>query len=275
MKKLLLMLMFAPLGICDAEAQMMPRDTTATRIEQVVVTGRGRNKAKRYFKRYVRKTALQGWYVGYTGAYRVDVDALPGWRSQGEYERNHIPGDDANRNRIELFKLRHDAAADSVHSWQIQRYILLAGSIAERAAALGYRDDATMSYRGLDGGLNTFLIAEPDIDKRRAFQTRILANDDTGLIVRSESVSRLPSGEWNVTADYALFEDFLYPTRVTARFEQRDAFSGEAEIVNIEMTGITPRRFAREAITDDYWKNENDPSKVLKKKVRDKLLRMR
>ncbi len=277
MKKLLLIPIFTLVAICDAAAQEIPQDTTSRRIEEVVVTARGRNRARKYFRRYVRKTPLQGWYTGYTGAYRVEVEAqYSGWRSQGDYERNHIPGDDANKGRIELFRLTPDVAADSLHSWQIQRYILLVSSMAERAATLGDRDDAVMSYRGLYDGLNTFLISEPGSDKRRGFDTRILVNDDTGLITRSESVSRSPSGVWNVTVDYGLFEDFLYPTRALARFEPTEQLSKEPgnERVSVEMSGITPRRFVREAADQNPWKNENDPSKVLKKKVRDKLLKM-
>ncbi len=275
MKKLFLILMLAGAFAWDASAQETLRDTVFRQIENVVVTARASNRVKRYFRRYVRKVPLQGWYVGYTGGYRIDVEAFPAWRSQGEYERNHIPGDDANRGQVELFRLRPAAAADTLHSWQIQRYLLLASSLVERAAALGHTADVTMSYRGLEEGMNIFTISEPEVDKRRGFQTRIMVNDTTGLIVRSESVNRLPNGVWNVTADYALFENFLYPTRVSARFEQRDPLEEETEIVNIEMSGITPQRFARETTTEKYWKVGNDPAKVLKKKVRDKLLRMR
>lgn len=257
----------------EAGAQL--RDSISQRIEEVVVTARGRNRARKYFRRYVRKVPLQGWYVGYTGAYRIDIDALEAWRSHGDYERNHIPGDDANRRQIALFKVKPAAAADSVNSWRIQRYILLASSIAERAATLGYRDDATLSYRGLDEGMNIFLISEPRIDRERSFRTRILVDNESGLIAQSESVSMSPSGAWNVTADYALFDEFLYPLRVAAIIEQKDPYTGETETVRVEMTGITPRRFQREENTGNLWENNNDPSKVLKKKVRDKLLRMR
>lgn len=252
------------------------RDTTSTRIEEVVVTARGRNRARKYFRRYVRKVPLQGWYVGFTGAYRIEVNSLPSWRSRGEYERNHIPGDDANRGKIDLFKLRPAVAADSTNSWLIRRYILQASSIAERAAMLGHRPDATMSYRGLDDqGRNTFLISEPGTDKQRGFDTRILVNDTTGLIVRSESVSRSPGGVWNVAVDYSLFDDLIYPTRVAARLEQIDPVSEKNQTIEIEMTDITPRRFAREVVNEKYWKVGNDPSKVLKKKVRDRLLKMK
>ena len=277
MKKLLLILMLAGGWVWNVPAQEAAflRDSVSRQIDNVTVTARASNKVKRYFRRYVRKVPLQGWYVGYTGRYSVDVDAFPAWRSQGEYERNHIPGDDANRGQIELFRLRPATAADSLHSWQIQRYILLTSSLVERAAALGHTADATMSYHGLAEGMNIFTVSEPEVDQRRGFRTRVLVNDTTGLIVRSESVSRLPNGEWNVTADYGLFENFLYPTRVSARFEQRDPLEDETEIVNIEMTGITPRRFMREEATENRRDNRNDPAKVLKKKVRDKLLRMR
>jgi hypothetical protein len=274
MKKLLLILLFAPIAICEAAAQGALRDSLVERIEDVVVTASGRNRARKYFRRYVRKVPLQGWYVGFNGSYRVEVEAFTGWHSQGEYERNHIPGDDANRGHIELFKLRPGAPADSVHSWQIQRYILLVTSIAEQAAVLGQRPDVKMSYRGLEEGRNIFLISEPGVEKQRGLSTRILVNDATGLVARSESVSLSPSGSWNVTADYALFEDFIYPTRVAASFEQRGPRSEETESVSIEITGITPRRFTREAENGNTWENSNDPNKVMKKKVRDKLLRM-
>jgi hypothetical protein len=279
MKKLILILLPALLALCDAAdavAQAIPQDTTSQRIEEVVVMARGRNRARKYFRRYVRKVPLQGWYTGYTGAYHVGVvGQYSEWQSVGEYERNHIPGDDANRSQIALFALKPASPADSVHSWQIQRYILLAGSIAEKAATLGQRDDAVMSYRGLYDGLNTFFISEPVRDKERGFDTRILVNGDTGVISHSESVSRTPSGVWRVEVNYGLFEEFIYPTHIVASFEQRGEFTEENENVTVEMTGITPRRFTREAADQQYWKMGNDPSKVLKKKVREKLLKMK
>ena len=261
----------------DAAAQQAPvtsRDTLSTRIDEVVVSARVRNRARKYFRRYVRKSALQGWYIGYKGSYSIDIDGDLGWQSQGTYERNHIPGDDANRRQIESFKLQPFAAADSVHSWNIQRYILLASSIAERAATLGHLRESTMSYRGLEKGMNIFLISEPDANEQRGFSTRVMVSDATGIIARSESVSRAPSGIWNVTVDYALFEEFLYPVQVESRFEHLNPISGEAETVKVEMKDITPRRFLREAIPENDWKSGNDPTKVLKKKDRDRLLRM-
>lgn len=276
MKKLLLILMFATFGMWDATAQEMLQDTVSKRIEGVVVTGRGRSRARKYFRQFVSKVPLQGWYIGYAGAYRIDTDApFAAWQSQGEYERNHIPGDDANKSRIELFKLRPSVASDSTRSWQIQRHILLASSLAERASTLGYDRDANMSYRGMEDGLHAFAIAESGASDLRGFQTRIFVDDESGLFVRSESVSRSSRGLWNITVDYALFEEFVYPSHVSARFELRDPLSEDVETVNVEMTDIVPRRFMREVTTEKYWQNQNDPRKVLKKKVRDKILRMR
>jgi hypothetical protein len=276
MKKLFLIPVLALLVMSELSAQTMPQDTTSKRIDEVVVMARGRNRARKYFRRYVRKVPLQGWYTGYTGSYRIGVEGqYSEWQSQGEYERNHIPGDDANRGQIPLFALRPASPADSVHSWQIQRFILLAGSIAEKAATLGQREDAVMSFRGLYDGVSTFLISEPVRDKERGFDTRLLVNGDSGVIEHSESVSRTPSGVWRVEVDYGIFEEFIYPRRVVASFEQRGEFTEENENVTVEMTDITPRRFTREAADQEYWKMGNDPSKVLKKKVRDKILNMK
>lgn len=278
MKKLLFILIFAGHAAWDAAAQELQmaqetsRDTTSIRIEEVVVAVRGRNRAKRYFKRYVRNVPSHGWYVGFAGRYDIDLDGFHGWRSQGTYVRNHIPGDDANRNQIDLFSLNPDVAADSINSWQIQRYILLAGSIAERAAGLGNEPGVTMSYRGGEEGMNVFWISDGRDDGQRNFRTRIYVHEASGIIGRSESTSLSPSGVWSVTAHYAVFEDFIYPMRVTARFEHRDSLSEDAVNVKVDMTEIIPRRFQRDAITKKYWEDDGEPGKKVLKQ-RQKIMR--
>ncbi len=290
MKKLFLIVILSSLGLGEAAAlgthgvqpdqqtqqpQPAQRDTTSIHIDEVVVAAKGRNRAKRYFRRYVRNIPPYGWYVGFTGSYKIEVESLQGWNSQGTYLRNHIPGDDANRKQIELFRMQPAVAADSINSWQIRRYILLAGSIAERAASLGYEPDVEMSYRGREGDLNLFLIAASGSTERRGFRTRLLVSDASGIIVRSESVSNSPNGVWNVEAHYATFDDFIYPMKVTARFEQRDPGSGEAQTVSVEMTDIVPHRFERKTESGEYWDgNRNDPDKVLKPKVRTRILQL-
>ncbi len=189
------------------------------------------------------------------------MDGRWGWNSEGTYVRNHIPGDDANRFQIDLFKFDPVVAADSVHTWQIRRYILTACSIAERAAGLGYESGARLSYRGSDGGMNVFTVSDGRDDERRAFRTRLLVSDPNGIIVRSESVSPSPTGAWNVTAHYAVFDGFIYPTRVNAGFEYGDPLSGESIRVKVDLADIVPHRFERAEDNDPYWKSSGDTYK--------------
>jgi hypothetical protein len=273
MNRLFSILLLAVAATQGAAAQEVAQDSVAYQIdanpiEGIVVTARARDRSKRYFRRYVRKVEDHGWYVGFTGEYRIENGGLQGWRSQGTYTRNHIPGDDANRHRIDLFSLSAASAADSTHLWDIQRYILLAVSIAERADGLGRESGATLSYRGKDDdGMNVFLVSEREGDTRRSFRTRLLVHDASRIVARSESVSRSSGGIWNVTADYALFDGFIYPTRVAADFEHRDPLSGQTVTVNVSLTGIVPRRFEREEATGNYWEGSGNTTKrVLKQR---------
>ena len=277
MKKLLSTVILTLLAAWDAAAQDTPRQDSLPgqiEIEEVVVTARGRDRARRYFRRYVRRMPGYGWYTGFDGVYRIGVDGFKGWNSQGTYVRNHIPGDDANRFQIDLFTLKPQVAADSINAWQIQRYILLAGSIAERAADLGHESDATLSYRGREEEKNVFTISEAGGNERRNFRTRILVHDPSGIVARSESVSSSPSGVWNVAASYAVFDGFIYPVRVAATFEQKDPLSGEQATVEVELADVSAHRFERREMTDKYWRSDGITTKRVLKQ-REKILKLR
>ncbi len=139
--------------------------------------------------------------------------------------------------------------------------ILLACSIAERATGLGHESGARLSYRGGDEGMNVFLISEERGDERRGFHTRILVSEASGIVARSESVSRTGNGEWKVTAHYGVFEGFIYPTSLVAGFEQRDPDSGEQTTVRVELDAIVPHRFERAEDNTPYWRSSGDTYK--------------
>jgi hypothetical protein len=232
-------------------------------IDEVVVTAKSRDRSRQLYRKYVEKMPTNGWYTGFTGDYGMNFTGYRPWNSRGTYVRNHVPGDDANLRKVDTFSLVPERAADSLIAWQIQRNILLVNSIAERAVQLeGYvsNRDMVMKYRGRDGNRHVFLIIKPWFDKVTgaddSFQTLIWVNEASGLVTSSQSVSRTRYGIWNVSADYAVYsgggadraDRFIYPVRITGKYEERNPSAEDAIAGDINIDNITARHFLPEPI---------------------------
>ncbi len=235
-------------------------------IDEVVVTAKSRDRSRQLYRKYVEKLPTQGWYTGFTGDYQMNFTGYRPWNSRGMYVRNHVPGDDANLRRVNTFSLVPERAADSLIAWQIQRNILLVSSIAERAVQLdGYvsNRDMVMKYRGRDGNRHVFLIIKPWFDAFTgaddSFQTLIWVNDASGIVTSSQSVSRTKYGIWNVSADYAVYSSgianrsdrFIYPVRITGKYEERNPSAEDAIAGDIMIENITARHFAPEPVPEN------------------------
>jgi hypothetical protein len=181
---------------------------------------------------------------------------------RGAYRRDHIPGEDVNRLDATTFSLSFARGSDSTLTWQLQRYLLTAKGIAERAVQFneGVADRGLiLSYKGRDPeGRNLFLVVKPYYDRfssrEDSFQTIIRVSERSGLIHSSETVSQSRYGIWNVSASYATYsptgrtaERFIYPVEVDAHFEERSPLLGPDEVpttVDVLIRGVTPYHFA-------------------------------
>ena len=228
-------------------------------IDEVVVTAKSRDRSRPLYRKYITKVPTHGWYTGFTGDYEMAFTGDRHWNSRGTYERNHVPGEDANLRKLNTFALYPVRAADSLISWQVQRNILLVSSVAERAVQLSGDEstrDMVIKYRGRDGNRHVFLIIKPWFDKFTgsddSFQTLVWVNDASGLVTSSQTVNRTRYGIWHISADYAVHSDgpagsgrFIYTTRITGKYEEHnptleDAIAGDITIENVVARSIPP-----------------------------------
>jgi hypothetical protein len=235
---------------------------TPNAIESVVVTAQARDRSRQLFRRYVKKMPTHEWYTGFRGDYDLRFTGEERWRARGRFERNHLPGDDVNSLGANTFTLDPDASSSPVPSWQVQRYILLVRSIAERAVQLGSDEksnrDMIIKYRGTVDGRNVFLIVKPYFDRVQgaddSFQTILHVSEASGIVVSSQTVSRTKWGIWNVAATYAVLNQsrgtahgdaFIYPVTMSGNYQEKTPTSEEtstldAVVNNNEVYRIAP-----------------------------------
>ncbi len=228
-------------------------------IENVVVTARGRDRSRQLFRRNVTRLPTHGWYTGFEGDYRMRYGGTRPWTSEGRYVRNHIPGQDANLQRINTFSLEPTAEKGAVLPWQIQRNILMVCGIAERAVQFGEGDASqrgmVITHRGVVGGQHVFLIVKPYFDtftgSDDSFQTIVRINPTSGIVTSSETVSRTRFGIWTVSARYAVYDSgsadrsgrFIYVTGVEANYKERNPDAEDSVEIEVAASNIVARHF--------------------------------
>ncbi len=228
-------------------------------IDNVVVTARGRDRSRQIFRRNVTRVPTHGWYTGFTGDYRMRYGGSRPWTSEGRYIRNHVPGQDANLQKIDTFSLEPVAERGAVLSWLIQRNILLVCGIAERAVQFGDGGAAekgmVITHRGVAGGQHVFLIVKPYFDSFSgsddSFQTIVRINPASGIVTSSETVSRTRFGIWTVSARYAVYDSghvdrsgrFIYVTGVEANYKERNPDAEDSVEIDVAAENIVARHF--------------------------------
>jgi hypothetical protein len=233
-------------------------------IENVVVTARGRDRSRQMFRRNVTRVPTHGWYTGFEGDYRMSYGGTRPWNSEGKYIRNHVPGEDANLRKINVFSLQPTAEKGAVLAWQIQRNVLLVCGIAERAVQLDNSEGASrgmvIRYRGEVDGQREFLVIKPYFDSFSgsddSFQTLIRVNPTSGIVTSAETVSRTRYGIWSVAARYAVYESgrgegsirFIYVTRVEGKYQERNPDAEGAVEISVEADNIVPHHFTPEPV---------------------------
>ena len=228
-------------------------------IDNVVVTARGRDRSRQIFRRNVTRVPTHGWYTGFSGDYRIRYGGTRPWTSEGHYIRNHVPGQDANLQKIDTFSLRPTAESGSVLTWQIQRNILQVCGIAERAVQFGEGDAAqrgmVITHRGVVDGQHVFLIVKPYFDSFSgsddSFQTIVRINPTSGIVTSSETVSRTRFGIWTVAARYAVYDSghadrsgrFIYVTSFEANYKERNPDAEDSVDIDVAAENIVARHF--------------------------------
>jgi len=250
----------APAG--EIELQLIPNE-----IDAVVVTARRKDRSRQYFRKYVDQVPTHGWYTGFSGRYEVTQNGPKSWRARGDYRRDHVPGQHVGALEANTFILNHAPGSDSTLTWQLQRYLLTAKGIAERAVQFndGVGDRGlVLQYRGRDAaGLQMFLVVKPYYDRfsgrEESFQTLLRVGAVGGVIYSTETVSQSRYGIWNVSATYAVHSNtgrsqdrFIYPVRLSARFEERSQLLDLDEkptTVDVVIEEVTPYHFSPPAET--------------------------
>ncbi|MDR2882174.1 MAG: hypothetical protein LBU98_00110 [Alistipes sp.] len=228
-------------------------------IDNVVVTARVRDRSRQTFRRNVTRVPTHGWYTGFSGDYRMRYGGTRPWTSEGHYVRNHVPGQDANLQKIDAFSLRPSAEKGAVLPWQIQRNILTVCGIAERAVQFGEGGTAeksmVISHRGVVDGQHVFLIVKPYFDSFSgsddSFQTIVRINPTSGIVTSSETVSRTRFGIWTVSARYAVYDSgladrsgrFIYVTGVEAGYKERNPDAEDSVEIDVAASNIVARHF--------------------------------
>jgi hypothetical protein len=225
-------------------------ELTPNTIESVVVTAKARDRSRQLFRRHVKKVPTNEWYTGFRGDYELKFSGNGQWSVRGKFERNHLSGDDVNSLDANTFTLMPDPSSNPVPDWQIQRYILLVRSIAERAVQLGDGENSNrgmvIKYRGTSNGRNVFLVVKPYFDRVQgsddSFQTIIHVSESSGIVVSSETVSRTKWGIWNVSASYAVHNGtFIYPTSIDGHYQEKTPTADE--VINVDATVHTSEAY--------------------------------